>query len=241
MEWECLEITVKRLKMADFSDYKMIQDFLSASSSLLPMWVTNKRMEVLKTPDKVSLKFIEVLLEFRQFWLLTEFETTYKTTAFPATLQNMQQSSYSSQNKYQKTLNENRALAEGIAPSNFNQGRKVVNNFKDACSRHKFRTFVRKSECTARLLKDFVNSEWPAKDDMQRISDPSPSLAQTSSETFITSVGFTSLAAKLGHPLISLAASEVIPPEVPTFVQAGAGTCPFDSYGSMIFPALLSK
>ena len=37
MEWERLEIMIKRLKMADFSEYKMIQDFLSASNTLLPM------------------------------------------------------------------------------------------------------------------------------------------------------------------------------------------------------------
>ena len=37
MEWERLEIMVKRLKIADFCDYKFIQDFLSSSSPLLPM------------------------------------------------------------------------------------------------------------------------------------------------------------------------------------------------------------
>lgn len=93
MEWESFEIMIKSLKIADFSDYKLIQEFLSASNSLLPMWVTNKRMEIFKVSDKTSLKSIDVLLEFRQFWSLTEFENNLEISAFSASLQGIEQSS----------------------------------------------------------------------------------------------------------------------------------------------------
>lgn len=67
MNWERTEIMIKRLKIADFSDYKLTQDFLSAANPLQPIWVTSKRMEILKVADKTNLKFLDVLIEFRQF------------------------------------------------------------------------------------------------------------------------------------------------------------------------------
>ncbi|KAI0997445.1 hypothetical protein K3495_g10740 [Podosphaera aphanis] len=38
MEWERFDIITKRMKIADFNDYKFIQDFLSSSKPLLPTW-----------------------------------------------------------------------------------------------------------------------------------------------------------------------------------------------------------
>ncbi|KAI0999427.1 hypothetical protein K3495_g8769 [Podosphaera aphanis] len=67
MEWERLNIMIKRFQIADFSDYKLIRDFLSSANSLLPLWVTSKRMEIVKEANKSNLKFLDVLLEFRQF------------------------------------------------------------------------------------------------------------------------------------------------------------------------------
>ena len=166
MEWERLEIMVKRLKIADFCDYKFIQDLLSSSSPLLPMWVTSKRMELLKMKDKSDLKFLDVLLEFRQFWSLTEFESKTSIAAFPANLQSLDQSSLprksqnsSDQNKHRTSFGELRHcqcgeihpgeqcyyLAEGKAPPDFQKEEKIIKKFKNACYRPPFRTFMRKS------------------------------------------------------------------------------------------------
>ena len=79
---------IKRLKIADFSDYTLTQDILSAANSLLLMWVTSKRMEIIKLSDKTELKILNILLEFRQFWTLTEFESINSVAEFPASLQN---------------------------------------------------------------------------------------------------------------------------------------------------------
>ncbi|KAI0990906.1 hypothetical protein K3495_g17281, partial [Podosphaera aphanis] len=145
MEWERLDIMIKRLTIADFSDYKMIQDFLSSANSLLPMWVTSKRMEIVKETDKMKLKFLDVLLEFRQFWALTEFESKPTVSAFPATFQSQESVTSGSNNtdnqKYQPGRNclcgeahkgeECFYLAEGKAPSGFNRDESIVNKFKD--------------------------------------------------------------------------------------------------------------
>ena len=178
MEWERLEIMIKRLKMADFSEYKMIQDFLSASNTLLPMWVTNKRMEIMKTSDKSGLKFLDVLLEFRQFWSLTEFESSkVHAAAFPATLQGYQQINENlniDTAKPQNKANQSRAclcgekhngedclyLAEGKAPPGFQLDSQKIKKFKSACNRPSFRTFVKKSPWTAKWLKEYINEKW---------------------------------------------------------------------------------
>ncbi|KAI0992380.1 hypothetical protein K3495_g15806 [Podosphaera aphanis] len=162
MEWERLDIMIKRLKIADFSDYKLIQDFLSSANSLLPMWVTSKRMEIVKGANKSNLKFLDVILEFRQFWALTEFETESSISAFSATLQILnqpsrqpsRQSKHSNNNQGKQRDNSRPKkcicgnihsgqdcsyLAEGKAPYDFDRGEEIISKFKDACDRPAFR------------------------------------------------------------------------------------------------------
>lgn len=86
MEWERMDIILKRLKIADSSDYKITQDFLTSTNSLRPIWVTNKRMEMVKLSNKNSIKFLNTLIAFRQFWSLTEFESSM-TTSLAASFQ----------------------------------------------------------------------------------------------------------------------------------------------------------
>lgn len=90
MECERSDIMIKRLKIADFSDYKLTQDFILAANPLQPIWVTNKRMKILKLTDKTKLKFLDFLLEFLQFWELSEFESSTHVRAFPASLQGLE-------------------------------------------------------------------------------------------------------------------------------------------------------
>lgn len=170
MEWERLEIMVKRLKIADFSDYKLTQDFLTASSILLPMWVTGKRMEIMKVSNKSSIKFTQILLEFRQFWTLSEFESKM-TTSFAASFQgqnlsnNAHSNTQNSANHSSLGIQPNQArkcqcgdyhpgeecyyLAEGKAPQGFAFDEKILKKFKEACNRPAFRTFAKKSDWTA--------------------------------------------------------------------------------------------
>ncbi|KAI1006664.1 hypothetical protein K3495_g1553 [Podosphaera aphanis] len=233
------------------------------------MWVTSMRMEIVKDTNKSYLKFLDVLLEFRQFWALTESKS-----AFPAILQGLQHPSPSlDYSSYTSTENEQRRpclcgkrhagkesyyLVEGKAPSRFQQDNTVVKKFKDACHRHKFRTFIRKADWTSNWLKEFVNLKWPAKDENQSTNSHSPLDGQNNRGIFITSIGSTSLATRLAQLLqneilldngadghvcnnLALAVSALTPPQCPAFVQPGAGTCPIIGYGDMVFPAHLGK
>lgn len=87
MEWGRLHILIYRLKAANFSNYKLSQDFLLAANIILPMWSTSKRMKFVKLSDKQILKFMDVLAEFRQFWSLTEFESKQDRIALSANIQ----------------------------------------------------------------------------------------------------------------------------------------------------------
>lgn len=188
MEWERFDIMAKRVKIADFNDYNFIQDFLSSAKSLMPTWVVSKRMEIFKTPCKAELKFLDVLLEFRQFWAMNEFKTKIGASAFAASLHGFGQpsgqevlSNNSCQNSNQNNKNtkyepgqprpcncgevhrgdECFYLAEGTVPHGFEGDEKIVKKFHKACHRIPFRTFVRKSEWTARWLKDYIDANWP--------------------------------------------------------------------------------
>lgn len=58
-----------------------------AVNTLQQIWGTTKRMEICKTIDKTSIKFLQVLIEFRQLWSLKEFESEQKTVALAASFQ----------------------------------------------------------------------------------------------------------------------------------------------------------
>ena len=223
MEWERFDIVAKRMKIPDFNDYKLIQDFLSNAKLLLPTWVVSKRMEIFKVSNKIELKFLNVLSEFRQFWAMEEFESNANIAAFPASLHGYEQSHIQGEisshtNKESKKLNyepgqprpcncgefhrgeECFYLAEGKAPQGFQRDERIIKKFQKACHRIPFRNFIRKAQWTAGWLKDYVNTNWPVSS-YQKESPKIPSGSQSSPVIFITSLNHTSLTTNINHPL----------------------------------------
>lgn len=265
MEWERLDIMTKRLKVSDFSDYKLTQDFLTAANSLQPIWVTTKRMEICRAKDKTGIKFLEILTEFRQFWSLAEFESDNRTVALAASLQGLENPNNENINtqidkKYDIPDNNSSRpktcrcgvdhdgrdcyyLAQGKAPNGFTMDEKILKKFKDACRRPNFKTFVWKANWTSDWLKGYVNENWPASNQ-----------SNINKGTFTTLVGLTALTCRQNHPLrnevlldsganghvcnnLGLLSSELVVPVTPTFVESGSGTSPILGYANMTFNA----
>ncbi|KAI0992844.1 hypothetical protein K3495_g15340 [Podosphaera aphanis] len=237
-------------------------------------------MEVIKASNKTELKFLDVLSEFPQFWAMDEFESKANMAAFPASLHGFEQPfrqeeiiSNKSQESKKKKFEPGQPrpcncgeihrgedcfyLAEGKAPLGFEKDERIVKKFQKACHRIPFRTFIRKSEWTARWLKEYVDANWPTGS-QQKDSSKSPQDCHSKRVTLNTSVGSTALATNLSHLLyneilldngadghvcnnLGLATSILENPTSPTFVQSGSGTSSIVGYGSMVFKANLGN
>ncbi|KAI0998916.1 hypothetical protein K3495_g9280 [Podosphaera aphanis] len=134
---------------------------------------------------------------------------------------------------------------------------KMIQDFLSSANSLLPKIFVRKANWTSRWLKDFVDRKWPSINQPNNNAQVTTN-QQTNHGIFVTSLGITSLAARLAHLLsyqilfdngadghacnnLALAASETVPPETPKYVKAGTGTCPIIGYGNMSFNAHLGN